>query len=491
MERGTNIYNYAYDKNGNTTTDGLRGFSVAYNILNLPSTVTKGTEYISYIYNANGEKLAKRMKDGNYIYYAGNFVYNNDKTNNYIIFDEGRVTKLTGGYQYEYSIKDHLGNTRAVFKPNGTGVTALQLTDYYPYGTPFSDPNVPNNDNKYLYNGKEVQDDIIGGTAFGWLDYGARMYDPTIARWHTLDPLAEKYRRWSPYSYCVDNPIRFIDPDGMGIDEIISSIASFFGGGSSEGSGGSSSTGAGASGSNPSDSKGNATMRTAQASNPGNKTSPTTQTGGNKNQSNGNNKTTYPSPFKDFSSSGYTSTSNSSSSQLHPMSGFGGKSTNTELGYVALAMLLRNIPTLGFSLYPNPFFQAEAIGVDIGLTLAGSEADAGYIFMLAGPNTGQIRSMTEIAQGGGTDIGIGGELVRIDYTGNINNFTFSSLRGNRTKIYAGIGEVISVGCGVSYSNSMTGGKVIGTSVQLNFGFSITPISGGFNNGDVGIRKKNE
>ncbi|MBK7336666.1 MAG: RHS repeat-associated core domain-containing protein [Saprospirales bacterium] len=70
---------------------------------------------------------------------------------------------------------------------------------------------------RYLYNGKEFNEDL----GLNWHDYGARWYDPAIGRWNGVDPLAEKYAAWSPYGYALDNPVRFMDPDGRSINDVI------------------------------------------------------------------------------------------------------------------------------------------------------------------------------------------------------------------------------------------------------------------------------
>ena len=106
-------------------------------------------------------------------------------------------------FTFCYFDRNHLGSTWAVVREDGG---LVQSSQYYPYGKSweggYSQP--------YLYNGKEI--DMMHGLE--WYDYGARMYDPGICRFMTMDPLCEKYYNVSPYVYCHSNPVMRIDPDG-------------------------------------------------------------------------------------------------------------------------------------------------------------------------------------------------------------------------------------------------------------------------------------
>ena len=212
---------YAYDSNGNITSDGRRGVTINYNILNFPEQIIAGNQQVSYIYSAAGEKLATNA-NGSLTYYRSVMVYGNDNKLLHILTTEGTVTRTEGSagtsYTYNYFKKDRIGSTRAVLSAVGNTLQNVQSTDYYPFGLAYSTNNL--NKNKYLFSGKELQDASIGGTILGLYDFGARQYDPVIGRWMTQDILSKNYAELSPYSYCANNPINLVDLNGMKIDSL-------------------------------------------------------------------------------------------------------------------------------------------------------------------------------------------------------------------------------------------------------------------------------
>ena len=212
---------YTYDGNGNmlTATNAVntgQNKSFTYNLLNLPNVVTIPTGSYTYTYDAAGNKLRMVKVIGGVTTntdYIGGIQYNGSSTVdtlNFIQTEEGKAVKQGNGinYEYEYYLADNLGNTRLTFGTKTGTTQTYQQDDYYPFGLEIN-RSVTSPKNDYLYNKKELQED------FTEYDYGARYYDPVIGRWNTVDPLAEKDRRFSSYNYAVDNPIRFTDPDGM------------------------------------------------------------------------------------------------------------------------------------------------------------------------------------------------------------------------------------------------------------------------------------
>ena len=237
------------------TQETTQGVTANYSYFrdNLPDLFTKGTSSSKYIYsNANSRIIKFNTITNIKEYYIEDMaVYNSGSTDlfwyvpgsgnevkfkHHSVITSWELNSNTGATSYttdpfnipltqtsvnaypdmDYIMNDHLGSTRMIYKLNHTcagvyqNATIQYMADYYAFGKKVREYINPGTvTEKYQYTGKER--DIESGYDY----FMARNYHSEIGRFMSVDPLAGKYPSWSPYNYTMNNPIMFIDPDGM------------------------------------------------------------------------------------------------------------------------------------------------------------------------------------------------------------------------------------------------------------------------------------
>ncbi len=224
---GNGTGTYQYDANGNMKDDPYKAMTIAYNHLNLPTTINMGgNKTLTNLYNADGVKLRMTVNNNGTITtrdYHDGIEYNSNGIES-IYHLEGRLFNNSGTYRYEYAIGDHLGNTRMTFTDkNGNGSIdvsntstneVLQENHYYPFGLNFEGPWMNDNvaaDERYQFNGIERVGDLGVNLDLAFF----RTNDPAIGRWWQVDPMCEMAPGWTPYRFGFNNPLLYSDPTGL------------------------------------------------------------------------------------------------------------------------------------------------------------------------------------------------------------------------------------------------------------------------------------
>jgi len=205
---------FTYDDNGNRTqkTKGNDTWDYTYDYANRLIKVEENDSIIGeYVYDGDGKRLQKTENSiaTTYIYSGINSLYEENSTGSacYIYGPTGLLAKRTTINQESntyYYHKDHLGSTRSVTNSSKNIIVA---NTYHPFG----EIAVEEGSEHYLYNGKERD-------TTGLYYYGARYYDPQIGKFMTRDlirRILENSQILNRYNYCLNNPIKYIDPDGL------------------------------------------------------------------------------------------------------------------------------------------------------------------------------------------------------------------------------------------------------------------------------------
>ena len=212
---GTTVGTAQYDSRGNITKIPGENLQIAYNLCNLPQSITAsdGTR-VNYGYLSDGTKFCAVSDGGEKFIYAGSLRFRIDGDNNIVpesfAIAGGRVTYNDGNWQTNYYITDYLGSVRTVTDADGN---VLAEYDYTPYGELLTATDITATGTDYLFTGKEQQGKLGASELY---DSHARFMN-TTGRFLSMDPLAEKYYHLSPYAYCAGDPVNLVDPDGRKI----------------------------------------------------------------------------------------------------------------------------------------------------------------------------------------------------------------------------------------------------------------------------------
>jgi RHS repeat-associated protein len=204
---------FGYDRNGNLTskTEGNSSYSYVWDYDNrLKEVRQNGNLLFSYTYDPNGRRV-RSLNSGTgvtttYVYAGINVIYEATLTEStdYLYANGMRIAKKTGA-TVKYFHSDHLGSTRLVTDSSGQPTFE---SDYKPFG---EEANATGTE-KYTFTGQFIEADI------GLYYFGARWYDASLGRFISEDPIKGSMtssQSQNPYVYCMNNPLRYIDPTGM------------------------------------------------------------------------------------------------------------------------------------------------------------------------------------------------------------------------------------------------------------------------------------